>query len=47
MIAVVRVEFEVEANNEDAIYDRIADLTYGMRSDRDVSRYKEEIVDLG
>lgn len=44
MQMLVRVEFTVEASDADACNDRIADLTYGMRSDSDVSGYREEIV---
>jgi hypothetical protein len=46
VIAHMRVEFVVEAGDESALYDRIMDLTYEMRSSKDVSGYVEETVDV-
>lgn len=46
MRATIRLQFDVEASDEDALYDRVSDLTYAMRSDSDVSGYVEEYVDV-
>lgn len=46
MMMLVRIELELNGDNEDALYDRLADMTYEMRTARDVGQYVEEIVDL-
>lgn len=44
MIERVRIVIDVEANDESALYDKLMDLTYYMRNDKNVIRYREEVI---
>ena len=44
MIERVRIIIDVEANDESALYDKLMDLTYYMRNDKNVIRYREEVI---
>lgn len=45
MMQTIRIQFDIEADDESALYDRIMDLTYDLRYEKDVSNYIEEVVD--
>jgi len=42
MKALIRIEFTIEYNNDDELYDHLGDLTYYIRTDKSVSAYNEE-----
>ena len=40
----IRVEIDVNGPDEDFLSDLVADLTYYMRNDKNVIRYREEVI---